>query len=164
MTVLEFNRLDNFSWREVNHKGERLCRVENIELIKLELMLYMDAMVSSIKESFRERRPYCTIHYITNGDHTETSAHPWGGACDYEVRGLSLYEQVMMASLFPFTGIGFYPYTTPCFVHVDIKQIEMRRRMWYRDADYVYYDYRDIQDVIHKLRGHYVESTLNGSD
>ena len=164
MLVKEFNDLNNFSWVEKNHKGERLCDVENIQLIKHELMIYTDAMVTDIKEVFRDRCPICLVHYITNGKHTKTSAHPWGGAIDYEIRGLSLYEQVIMASLYPFTGIGFYPYTTPCFVHVDIKDIAMRRRMWYRDADRVYQDYQNFQDVMHKLRGHYVPITLNGSD
>ena len=171
MLVKEFNALRNFSWQERNHKGERLCDVEDIQLIKLELMLCTDAMVTSVKEVFRDRRPACIVHYITNGKHTKTSAHPWGGAIDYEIRGLSLYEQVIMASLFPYTGIGFYPYTTPCFVHADIKtpteetlRVVMRRRMWYRDADKVYQDYQNFQDVIHKLRGHYVPDTMNGSD
>lgn len=164
MTIPEFNRLKNFKWEEKNHKGERLCDVERIEVISLELMLYTDSLTTEIKRKFWTRNPVCIIHHITSGSHTDESVHPLGLAIDVEYPRMSVYEQVMMASLFPFTGIGFYPYSRSLFMHLDIKEIELRRRMWYRDIDGNYIDYRDIQAVLHKLRGHYVETTLNGSD
>ena len=165
MTRAEFDLLKNFSLRERNHKGESLCNTESVGLINLELMQYLDALTSDIKRVFKGRNPACIIHYITAGTHTKTSAHPKGLAVDCHFTGLGLYEQVMMASLYPFTGIGFYPYDTPPFVHLDLKSTDMRRRMWYRTYDREYVDYRDIQEVFRRLRGVYKGTIpMDGSD
>ena len=166
MTVESFNSLANFNVNEKNFKGERLIDVENIRKVNDELMFLVDAYVSDVKKVFKARNPVCIVHFITSGTHTKDSAHPLGQAIDCHITSLSLYEQFMMASLYGFTGIGYYPYSTPCFLHLDIKELDgMRRRIWYRDAFGDYIDFRKIQQVLETIRGPFGHNVfLNNSD
>lgn len=165
MTEKQFDSLKNFSLRERNHNGESLRRIENVKLISSELMEYLDDLTSEIKNKFRWRKPVCVIHCITSGTHTANSAHPDGLAVDCHFTGLGLYEQIMMASLYPFTGLGFYPYSASSFVHLDVKELTtIRRRMWYRDADGVYVDFRRIGDVFDMLKGRHANCLEDDSD
>jgi len=155
---------DNFSPGERVLFGHRL-EDEDWGKIYRPLMEELDRMTSFIKQVYRERNPKCVLHCITSGDHTTDSQHYLGRAVDCRFTSLSLYESVMMALLYGFTGVGFYPYSTPCFVHLDRKDIgEDRRRIWYRDERGNYIDARDLPEVFSKLRGPHRTCFLNGAD
>lgn len=154
MKAESFNNLKNFSTGEKNAAGQRLYQVEDFDLIDFHLMQYVDELTSFIKKHYSNRCPVCFIHCITSGEHKADSQHYQGLAIDCHFTGMGLFEQVMIASLFPFTGIGFYPYSSSCFVHLDLKDLgtKSRRRLWYRGTDGVYVGVDDIEDVVNKLR------------
>jgi len=153
VTRKAFDALRNFRSTERTIQRIPVYKAEDISLIEPELMYYLDELTSFIKQQFRERNPKCVIHYITSGTHKAGSQHYVGRAVDCRFVGLALWEQVAVASLFPFTGIGFYPFSTPCFVHLDIKllQDQIIRRLWFRDNTHEYVGFNDIQEVIHQL-------------
>ena len=61
------------------------------------------------------------VHDFNNYKHSKDSAHSDGDASDGRWRGLSLKDAVLLAMLYPFTGIFFYPHAVTPFFHTDQK-------------------------------------------
>lgn len=152
MLIENFDKLNNFKSTELDANGKRLCDSQDIGKIKNGIMFLVDDWVSYVKGgSFESRKAKCTIHCITSGDHLAGSAHYTGDAVDCHISSLSLFEMVLTAMMFPFSGIGFYPHQNNPFVHVDLKnRLTGILAMWYRNEDGVYV--YDIPLVLKKLK------------
>jgi uncharacterized protein YcbK (DUF882 family) len=74
-------------------------------------------------------------------------------AVDCHITGLSLFETTVTAMMFPFKGIGFYPFQNTPFIHVDLKDRGSgRKTIWYRNKEGLYIDTECISDVIKTLK------------
>jgi hypothetical protein len=153
MLVEDFDKLHNFKSNEKVLSGEKLSVSENISKVKDIVMILVDDWVSFVKKYYRNRISTCTIHCITSGKHESGSAHYSGMAVDCHITGLSLFEMVVTATMFPFKGIGFYPFQNTPFVHVDLKDRgNGRKTLWYRNKEGLYIDTECISDVIKTLK------------
>lgn len=165
MTRHSFDRLENFSLREKDEFGRVLEEAQDIELVDGKLMHMLDDLTTLVKREFDYCNPIARVISITSGKHTDGSQHYLGRAVDVYFKGLSLYQMFEMACLFPFKGVGFYPYvrTIPPYVHLDVRQDQWPRDVWYRKAngDYVFNDYKE---VFLELKGAMHKSCLNGVD
>ena len=59
----------------------------------------------------------------TGRGHSKNSLHYIGQAADIRVLGMSLMDMFILASRFPFTGIGIYPHADHPFLHVEIDEL-----------------------------------------
>ena len=139
MTIESFNTLKNFKATERNYKGEVLEKVEDMALIKPELMHRVDDYVTYIKKSYNLKNPKAIIHCITSGEHVNQSYHYKGMAVDLHITNISLHNAVMSALLFNFGGVGFYPYSAHLFIHLDIRPFLAFRKFWYRSGGGIYF-------------------------
>jgi len=142
MTIEQFKQSHNFSLNEERYQGGKITDTENIEFIDPVMWATNDHFVSVCKWMYPERKVYAKILHITSGNHTMDSAHSVGKAIDEVIVGLTLFEAITIALSIrqnhgP-SGLGFYPYSKPIFIHFDQKDWNRdvtRTTVWYRNVD-----------------------------
>ena len=74
--------------------------------------------------------------------HASNSWHYKGCAVDFHVDGIKPLDFMFAALMFPFNGIGFYPYWNNPGFHLDMRNLsdDGRRDVWYRDKKGTYHN------------------------
>jgi len=139
MELSDFHMLKNFHVTEKDIYGRLI--IEDLERIEEQLMIKVDAMVSTAKEYFGSDAGQFIVHSIVAGAHTPGSKHFTGEAMDGHFAGLNLYQAVMVALKAGFRGIGYYPWWNRLGIHVDIRS-QAHTSVWASFSTGAYeYDY-----------------------
>ena len=139
MDIESFYLLKNFHVTEKDIYGRLIT--EDLDRIEEQLMIKVDAMVSTAKESFGTDVGKFIVHSIVSGGHTPGSKHYSGEAIDGHFTGLNLYQAVMVGLKAGFRGIGYYPWWGSPGIHVDIRS-QAHTSVWASFSSGAYeYDY-----------------------
>jgi hypothetical protein len=136
ITREQWRTIKHFRPNEKDHR-RRTGAFGDLNLFEFGVLRILDQQTDYIKTIYKEldpsRKIYCIVHCGTQGTHSEGSQHYLGLAVDVHYVGLSLYEQVMFSTMFPWSGIGFYPTWKHQGLHLDMRKVEWyeRRSMWY---------------------------------
>jgi len=76
--------------------------------------------------------------------HVSKSQHRWGNAVDLHSDTIHYKTLLCAALLFPFAGIGIYPYWNNPGLHLDMRKLVdgEPKKIWYRDKDNLYHNIR----------------------
>ena len=87
-------------------------------------------------------------HDFANSFHYPQPPEGLGLAIDFYMEGKTIISQFLIASRFPWTGIGLYPFAKPyAGVHCDLRPADVRA-LWWKNAHGEYRDitYDDLQN------------------
>lgn len=113
------------------------------------------ALIQKLRNARIEAGKPFHIHcaWAAGAGHAPNSRHYMGEACDLNIVGMSLVEQVKLAYKHGFTGIGAYPGWHEPGIHVDVRHTHPA--FWIEPADkkgtgeYVYF--ASVDDMITTL-------------
>ncbi len=120
-------------WKQIKHFKPNEA-FGNLNLFKFKVLKLLDQQTEFAKNIlYSDRKIYCIVHSGTQGIHSKDSQHYKGWAVDVHYTNMSLFEQVMLSLLFPWSAIGFYPTWNSQGVHLDlrIQKWYERKAMWY---------------------------------
>lgn len=126
---MSFPKLVNFEKKEW---------IKDPNMVSPELALMVDELTSFVKSQMPN--VFCIIHVAyEKEDHVENSKHYTGKAVDLSFHGMPLLMQYMAASMYPFTGIGVYPFWRNQGLHLELDPEHTgRSKRWWRDGNGIY--------------------------
>lgn len=132
-------------WKLITNFEKKEWRTEP-DKVYPQLILMTDRLAGHMKSIYPSTG--CIIHVAyEESDHVEGSKHYMGMAVDCHFIGVPLFFQFMVASQFPFTGIGVYPYWKNPGLHLEIEPdypTAARTKRWWRDDKN---EYRSISEM-----------------
>ena len=120
-------------WKQIKHFKPRE-NFGDLNLFSFNVLKLLDQQTEFAKNIlYPNRKIYCIIHSGAGGVHSKNSQHYLGLAVDVHYTNMSLYEQIILSLMFPWSATAFYPTWNNQGLHLDLrkqKQYE-RRAMWY---------------------------------
>ena len=118
----DFTKFKNFKIKEKNVFGKKAF--PDVDLLSFDMMKLLDAQTTFAKDFYSNSKISCIVHATTGGKHSENSQHYKGKAIDVHFRGMTLYEQVMLSLIFPWSAVGIYPTWKTKGLHLDLRDRE----------------------------------------
>ena len=123
-------------WDRITHYKREEWKYDP-DKVDARLVQLVDEFTEYVKAEYG-KKAFGVIHVAWEADgHTADSQHYAGLAVDLHFAGVSLLDQFLAATRFPFTGIGVYPYWNNPGLHLDCRVLtdtNMGAR-WWRDRD-----------------------------
>lgn len=152
-------------WREIRHFTKKEFG-PHVDRLDPDLIFMLDRMRHD--EDVARRRAGQNGIIITINEawaarpNNPFSQHPRGRAVDYVIRDahtrrpLNIIEQYLIASKYPWGGLGFYPYWKAPGLHSDTRPRAMYegRAEWWRDEQNQYRPVRDFFKYRLKIKGY----------
>jgi len=133
ITREQWKIIKHFKPNEKNYLGKRGA-FGDLKLFQFKVLYLLDQMTDFAKALYWYKTIYCIVHCGTQGIHSENSQHYLGLAVDVHYTNLTLFEQIQIAQMFQWHGIGFYPTWKHPGLHLDLREQQdefQRKAMWY---------------------------------